>query len=506
MIPLKIETLLEGKVVERNRVEYKQGWNPSDIIHTICAFANDYANVNGGYLVIGVAENDGIPVLPPKGIAKEQLDSIQKEIFQYCNLIEPRYLPTIEICDYPDSQTHLIYLKCSPGDAGPYRAPKEVYSKRNERSDKTMYYWIRPSALTTPAKHNEIGELFEKFNAIPFDDRINPKATLECIRRGHLEDFLRDSNSSLVTDMNNRSLEDLLLSLEVATETDTDIALRNIAVLMFSEHPEKLIPGAQIDLIHFTTPEAEAGDSFIEKTFTGPIWKQVINALDYLRTNVIVSKITKIENQEKSIRHYNYPFNAVEEALVNAVFHKSYRENCPAEIRIYVDRLIIINYPGPDKWINMDKFSNGQVRARKYRNRRIGELFKEIDLSEKQGTGIPKIIRELSSNGSPAVNFETDEDRTYLETTFFIHPDFVLTNKMSDKMSDIVSDKMSDTDMQRMKLIKEAFPNDRTFKNSDVAELLSISSKTAARLLAKAEDASMISGEGKNKGKRYRIR
>lgn len=54
MIPLKIETLLGGQVVEQNRVEYKEGWNPGDIIHTICAFANDLDNVNGGYLVIGI--------------------------------------------------------------------------------------------------------------------------------------------------------------------------------------------------------------------------------------------------------------------------------------------------------------------------------------------------------------------------------------------------------------------------------------------------------------------
>ena len=54
MIPLKIETLLEGRVVEHDRVEYKTGWNPNDIIHSICAFANDYDNSNGGYIVIGV--------------------------------------------------------------------------------------------------------------------------------------------------------------------------------------------------------------------------------------------------------------------------------------------------------------------------------------------------------------------------------------------------------------------------------------------------------------------
>ena len=46
MIPLKIETLLKGRIVEDSRVEYKKGWNPSDTIHTICAFANDYSNVS----------------------------------------------------------------------------------------------------------------------------------------------------------------------------------------------------------------------------------------------------------------------------------------------------------------------------------------------------------------------------------------------------------------------------------------------------------------------------
>lgn len=97
MIPLKLETLLAGRTVEQNRVEYKEGWNPNDIIHTICAFANDLHNVNGGYLVIGIRAEDGIPVLPPKGLPMNILDSVQQEIFQYCNLITPRYIPRIEV-------------------------------------------------------------------------------------------------------------------------------------------------------------------------------------------------------------------------------------------------------------------------------------------------------------------------------------------------------------------------------------------------------------------------
>ena len=169
----------------------------------------------------------------------------------------------------------------------------------------------------------------------------------------------------------------------------------------------------------FNTEEAEGSDDFFEKTFYGPIWKQVRDVLDYINTNIIEEKVVKIQGQAESERYVNYPYNALEEAIVNAVFHKSYREPEPVEIRIYLDSIVIINFPGVEKHISQEKFKTGKGRARKYRNRRIGELFKEIDLAEKQGTGITKILRELRKNGSPEPLFEMDENRSYLETNDF---------------------------------------------------------------------------------------
>ena len=77
MIPLKLETLLTGRVVEHDRVEYKRGWNPAEIITTICAYANDFSNTNGGYIIIGIEEKYGRPVLPPVGIDENHMDDIQ---------------------------------------------------------------------------------------------------------------------------------------------------------------------------------------------------------------------------------------------------------------------------------------------------------------------------------------------------------------------------------------------------------------------------------------------
>ena len=76
-----------------------------------------------------------------------------------------------------------------------------------------MHYWIRPASLTTAAKQDEVAELFDKFNSVPYDDRVNRKASIKDIRRGFLEDFLRDSRSSLAEDINKSSLEELLLAL-----------------------------------------------------------------------------------------------------------------------------------------------------------------------------------------------------------------------------------------------------------------------------------------------------
>lgn len=80
----------------------------------------------------------------------------------------------------------------------------------------------------------------------------------------------------------------------------------------------------------------------------------------------------------------------------------------------------------------------------------VCELFKEIDLTEKQGTGITKILRELRKNGSPDPEFEMDEDRTYLETTIYMR-DGVDYKIMSKSMSE----SMSELEQARMKVILE---------------------------------------------------
>jgi len=429
MIPLKLEKLLEGRVVESDRVEYKKGWNPNETIPTICAYANDWSNTNGGYIVIGIAEEDGRPLLPPDGLPINTLDKIQQELIQYSKLITPSYTPQIELVEYKGK--HLIYLWCSGGDAGPYQAPTNVFDKK-----KQLEYWIKPASVKTIARGSEKFELYSKFNSVPFDDRVNRDAKISDIKRGHLEDFLNDSKSSLSTDIDSRHIADTLLALEVANATDTGIDIRNIGLLMFCEKPEKFFPYAQIDVVFFKSHEREGSNDFTEKTFTGPIQKQVRDALSYIRTMVIEEKVVKVPGKAEANRFYSYPYEAIEEALVNAVFHKSYQIREPVEVRIYIDRIIIINHPGPEPYIDMDKLKQGKAISRRYRNRRIGEFFKEIELSEKKSTGIKKMLQALEKNGSPAPTFETSEGRDFMQVTIKMHEGFDLDHFATKTPSD----------------------------------------------------------------------
>jgi ATP-dependent DNA helicase RecG len=313
-------------------------------------------------------------------------------------------------------------------------APKDVYSSKKQ--DKHKEYWIKPSSVKTVAKGGELSELFSKFNSVPFDDRVNRQATITDIRRGFVEDFLVESGSSLVSEINRKPLEDLLVALEVANVTDVGVDIRNIGLLMFVERPEKFLPGAQIELIRFNSLDAEGSDDFTEKTFTGPLQKQVRDALSYIQATLIEEKVVKVPTKAEAERFFNYPYAALEESLVNAVFHKSYRIQEPVEIRIYLDCIKIINYPGPEKWIDMDKFKEGKAIARRYRNRRIGEFLKEIDLSEKKSTGITKILNALKMNNSPLPEFETDDERNYLITTIKMYEAFRTTNSASENDAD----------------------------------------------------------------------
>lgn len=104
--------------------------------------------------------------------------------------------------------------------------------------------------------------------------------------------------------------------------------------------------------------------------------------------------------------------------MVNSMYHRDYQQHEPVEITIEPDGITILNCPGPDRSIPMSAIEKGDsLKSRRYRNRRLGDFLKELDLTEGRSTGVPTIQEKLAANGSPRATFETTEDRL----TFLIH-------------------------------------------------------------------------------------
>ena len=78
-LPININELINGQIVEWERIECKQGWDPEAVLHSMCAFANDLNNWGGGYIIIGIKEKNGKPELPPSGLKQNEIDGIQRK-------------------------------------------------------------------------------------------------------------------------------------------------------------------------------------------------------------------------------------------------------------------------------------------------------------------------------------------------------------------------------------------------------------------------------------------
>jgi hypothetical protein len=44
-LPINMKSLVHGNTIECERLEFKQCWNPEDVMHFMCAFANDFHNL-----------------------------------------------------------------------------------------------------------------------------------------------------------------------------------------------------------------------------------------------------------------------------------------------------------------------------------------------------------------------------------------------------------------------------------------------------------------------------
>ena len=182
----------------------------------------------------------------------------------------------------------------------------------------------------------------------------------------------------------------------------------------------------------------------------------------------------------------SYPYDAIEEAVVNSCYHRDFSQHEPIEITIEPDRISILNCPGPDRSISKEDIEKGDIlKSRRYRNRRLGDFLKELDLTEGRSTGIPTIQSKLAENGSPRATFETTDDRLTFLVTIPAHKVYIESSETEMETTEQSSENQSNSSERRHK------GSERRHKSSErILELIKLNPKISAAEIAMQIDMS----------------
>ena len=124
-------------------------------------------------------------------------------------------------------------------------------------------------------------------------------------------------------------------------------------------------------------------NNFTEVTFKGSVPQMIKQTMDYIKSHVLKEHIRKISGRQEAERFWNYPYDAIEESVVNSVYHRDFLQHEPIEITIEPSGISILNCPGPDRSISREDIEKGDMlKSRRYRNRRLGDFLKELNLTE----------------------------------------------------------------------------------------------------------------------------
>lgn len=428
-IPVKVEDLIAQTVVESTRIEYKKSFNPESIIRTVCAFANDIDNMGAGYIIIGVEDNDGSPKYPVCGVRQEEIDGMLKKLRQYCHTIQPVYEPVVEPVRFRDPsdnhEKYVIVIWVTGGYGRPYKAPKDVTQKCSPK-----YFFIRKFSETVIPSAEEEKQLFYVSSNIPFDDRECLPASVDDLNLSLMQEHLWEVKSDLFALSKNMTTLELARNMHLVSGDPENVKPLNVGILMFSGKIHDYFRYARIEVVDIPDP---TGTNMTEKVFTGPIQVQLRDALQYIKNYVLKEVTIKSPEKAEAERFSNYPYVAVEELLANAVYHRSYQISEPITVRITPESMEITSFPGFDRSISDRDIQERTIRARVYRNRRIGDFLKELRLIEGRNTGFPNAFAALRANGSSLPEFIQNPDRDYLSVVIPVHPYFTKKDRKMQK-------------------------------------------------------------------------
>ncbi|MEX1002491.1 MAG: ATP-binding protein [Crocinitomicaceae bacterium] len=351
-------------------LEFKEAIN-SSLSKEIVAFAN----TKGGKVLIGVDDDGNIK---SKTLGNDDKSKIQN-IARDCD-------PSLDVeIETVDNEPHVLVVNVKSGANKPYRC--------------TSGFYIREGASSNKRTTDEIRGMFEDAERFAFDDKLCPKADFDTyFEAKSLSRFFAESKKEQVL-----SDVDSLHNIGVLEFVDEKPVFNNTGVLFFTKDPTRFLSQSLIQCARYKgTEKIDIED---QKDLDSDVFTNIDEAFTFLRRSLDVA--FKFESGKPTRTEvWEIPYQALKEALVNAIAHRDYvKRGTHIQVEVFDDRVSFTNFGGLLSGMTPDDLGKRSA----HRNPNIVNILHRTDYIEKMGTGILRINNELKEAGLPKAEFDIND-------------------------------------------------------------------------------------------------
>jgi len=426
---------------EGYRIEFKE--KVSDLDREMVAFAN----ASGGRIFLGISDSGII-----KGISIDsRLKSQVQDIANNCD-------PSIKIIF--EEFENILVIHVREGADKPYRCTGGFYTRTGPNAQKL--------------NRNQIIDFIQAEGKIRYDELIKRDFKEEDLDLEKINRFMKMAGISPVLD------QPLLhKNLGIGEIQEGRVYYNNLAVLFFSKNLNEVYFHTVVTCALYRGSEKAV--VLDRKDYNADLVSNVDLAMNFIKQYLPVRYEFTGQLARKEIPQI--PYEALREALINAVVHRDYFEKgANVFVEIFQDRIEISNPGGLVKGLTPENF--GKISM--LRNPGIANLFHRIDYIEKMGTGIERIRLALKKASVPTVQYEFNP--------YYIKAVFPRLAEGSEKSSEKSSEK-----------IIELIRNHPEISAAEMAGKLRITARAVEKTLEKLKEKGLVRRVGPDKGGHWEI-
>jgi len=395
---------------ESEQTEWKENVaDIDDVVETLCAFANDLANLGGGYVVCGAREakdEHGFPLLVTTGLTASRLREVEGTVLTRCReRVSPPIVPRVEeLPAATEDRRILVFIQPATGQAHTFR-----------RGNQGAKHIVRAGRATIEARNGVLRELLVRKGAVePWDRRPCSTATVNDLDLLALRDALQRMglfSAALGVEpylSDEAQLSPFVPSLCFREPLTGTLRPRNFAILLFGRQTQRFIPGAFS--LFSVYPGVDRSDSHAKRhELAGNLLDQARRLAGLLDDQAY----TVFDKTDTTAPNFvRYPQRALLEAMGNALAHRDYELDDPTRITVFSDRIEFLSPGSLPLGVDPAAFKEGRSGP-KWRNQALAWFFNRLQLAQAEGQGIPTMFRLMLEEGCPPPVLDAEGGRVF---------------------------------------------------------------------------------------------